>query len=325
MPLRSSAATSAAFRRSSSSSWQSKRRRKQRTERDGATASSSVGDSSIRILACSARSRQRSIAAANASTPNAQSESHTFSARDVRESWIPRSARLTSSVSAIASWRYAGVISNARRRSATSRTSRQPHSYGWYSHLWGSSVTESAGRSRGAPAARARSDREAAVGRVHVEPEAELAAHVGELVERIDRCGVRRASVCRDEEREPPRSLVRFDRAAQGPGREPAVGARAGRGSDRAGSRARARRGRATNAPDRRRRRRDARSSRRRPTRARHASAVMFAAEPPLRSVPPAPCGRPIQPRNHRAPRARAASGRRPPSTSPRRCCTRSR
>ena len=144
MPLRSSSATSAALRRSSSSSSQSKRRRKQSTERDG-------GDGELerrRLLdplrACSARSRQRSIAAAKASTPKAQIESQTLNARDVRESWMPRSARLTSSGSGIASCRYAGVISNARRSSAASRTSRQPHSYGWYSHLWGSSVTESA-------------------------------------------------------------------------------------------------------------------------------------------------------------------------------------
>ena len=69
--------------------------------------------------------------ARKASTPNAHTESHTLSAREVRVSWIPRSARFTSSLAGIASRRYAGVISNARRRCDASRTMMQPHSYGW--------------------------------------------------------------------------------------------------------------------------------------------------------------------------------------------------
>ena len=80
---------------------------------------------------------------------------------------------------------------------------------------------------------------EAAVGRVDVEPDAALAAERGELVERIDRAGARRAAVRDDEERQPSRGLVgRRSRPRASPGRAAGRRRPAARAAGRAGSRA---------------------------------------------------------------------------------------
>ena len=55
-------------------------------------------------------------------------------------------------------------------------------------------------------------DREGAVGTIDMEPDAALVAHVGELADRIDGPGVRRAGIGADEERQAIRSEVGIDR-----------------------------------------------------------------------------------------------------------------
>ena len=63
--------------------------------------------------------------------------------------------------------------------------------------------------------------RETAVGRVHVEPGPALAAQRCELVERVDRAGVRRSGLRRDGERGQASLLVRVHRGCERPGGEP--------------------------------------------------------------------------------------------------------
>ena len=265
--------------------------------------------------------------AANASTPNAHSESQTLIARDVRVSWIPRSARLTSSDSGDR------VVQVGGRH-----LERAPQEPGLADEQAAALVrlvqplvrVERDGVRFGDPVECASpplgEHGEASVRGVHVEPEPVLAAHLAELPERVDRAGVRRAAVRRDEEGNAAGALVRLDRPAERRrGHAARQGRPAARGSDPAGSRGCGRRARATSATGPRRTRRGARSSLRPPTRA---PPRARSCSPPTRrsaaSRRPSPAGRASR-GTSRAPGARAASARRPPSRSPRRRCTRSR
>ena len=184
---------------------------------------------------------------------------------------MPRSARFTSPVSGIASCRYAGVISNARRSSVRVADEQAAALVRLVQPL----VRVERDRVRAADAVeRAPSPlgqhREAAVRRVDVQPQPVRVAQPppARAAGRPRRCSSRRRSrrrrtACVPRAR-PPRSRGAACPARGGSRRRPAA-----RAPDRAGSRARGRRARATSAPDPRRTRRGGRSSRRRSTPAR--------------------------------------------------------
>ena len=75
---------------------------------------------------------------------NTLSDSHSLNARKLRVSWSPRSVKLTSRSPAAASSRNSRWVEKIDSSRPTSRTSTQPASSGWNSHLWASRASESA-------------------------------------------------------------------------------------------------------------------------------------------------------------------------------------
>ena len=221
MPLGSSAAHES--RRSRARRRASRTARKQTMPSDGGAISSSVSLASIRRARAAARSSVRSIAARNASTPKYRSEIQSLSARPMRVSCRPWSEKLTSLVGRRA--RPAGsrgAISNARR-------SAWPVAHEHAAAL--ERLVEPLVRVErdrvgelDAPAARAAAlgqRREAAVGPVDVQPDAVLAAELGELGSGSTAPVFVAPAARRDEQRRRPARDVGLDRRGERAGREP--------------------------------------------------------------------------------------------------------
>ena len=153
--------------------------------------------------------------------------------------------KLTSRSPAAASSRNSRRVEKIDSSRATSRTSTQPASSGWNSHLWASRASESAcSIPASSRAALGGEDGRGAEGAVDVEPQPLGPAQGGQVGQRVDAAGAGRARGGDDAERPPPGRPVGRDRARPPPrgaagtrGRWPAAapGTAAGRPARRPG------------------------------------------------------------------------------------------
>ena len=228
------------------------RRRNVTIPSDAGVTNSSRESASIQACAASVWSMARSIAARNASTPNVSIASQTLIARLARVSCSPRSAKFTPAsvplleVVGMKLERLLEQAPFAHEQAAHLERHREP-----LVRIERDRVAPFDPRHRAFAALR--QDRECPVGAVDVEPHAALVACVGEVADRIDGAGIRRARICADEERQPIRGEVGVDRRddvlsdAAGRNRRSA-----GRAAGRAGTPGGVRLGRPTSASDRR-------------------------------------------------------------------------
>ena len=178
---------------------------------DAGVTSSSRGSASIRACAASVWSMARSIVARKASRPNVSIASQTLIARLARVSCSPRSAKFTPlplpllEVLGVQLERALEQPPFAHEQAADLERHREP-----LVRIERDRVGLVDPRHRALAALR--QDRECPVGTVDVEPDAALVAGLGELADRIDCPGVRRARVRADEERQPIRVEVGVDR-----------------------------------------------------------------------------------------------------------------